>query len=170
MRRFARIEPAYSYVVRPRSQTVARRHRYRRRHTPHFYIVIAALIAAAVVCVLNGIAFAREDVILASVAFAAVVAAMVVVSAAYFWGFYMLMSGNIPVKRLKILIPHAAVGVMSSLLYMLNVSASLDGLGAKPVSGVALACSLASFGVLGVQYLMGRAMVRPERLRVLRPV
>jgi hypothetical protein len=157
-------------ITRARPSPAMRRYRYRRRHTPHFYIVTTAVSAAGVACILTSIAFVRGDVTLATVAFGAVVLAMVVVSAAYFMGFSMLMSGHIPSKRVKILVPHAVVGVLSPLLYMLNISAGLDGVGTRPVSGLALACSILSLAVLGGQYLLGRAMVRPERLRVLRPI
>lgn len=145
-----------------------RRYRYRRRHTPHFYIVIAALTSAAVVCVLNTIAFVSRSIEIANVAFAAIGVTTLIVCAAFFWGFYMLMSGNIPVKRLKVFLPHAGVGVLSPLLYTLNISIDLDGLGTQPLTGLALACGFACFALLCIQFTMGRAVVRPEPLRLLR--
>lgn len=147
-----------------------RRHvyRYRRRHTPHFYIVVSALSAAILVCGLHAIAYETQSVLMANVAFAGVVIAALAVFAAYFWGFYMLMSGHIPQKRLKILIPHAGVGTLSPLLYTLNISLALDGLGSQPVSLGMLCVSVLCLALLGLQFTMGRALVRTESLRLLK--
>jgi hypothetical protein len=146
---------------------VRRRYRYRRRHTPHFYIVVTALSGAAVVCVLNVIAYRSQSVEISNFAFAAVGVTTLVVFAAYFWGIFMLMSGRIPIRRLKVLVPHAAVGVLSPLLYTLNISADLDGLGTQPIGGLGVACGLCSFCLLCLQFAMGRAVVRTEPLRLL---
>lgn len=143
------------------------RYRYRRRHTPHYYLVIASVFAAALVCVLNIVGYKTGSVRLADVCFASIVVANATISSAFFWGFYMVMNGHIPVKKLKVLVPHAMVGVLSPVLYTLNISINLEGLGVQAVSAVSLACSFACLGLLSLQCVMGRAIVRPEPLRVL---
>jgi uncharacterized membrane protein len=145
-----------------------RGYRYHRRHTPHFYIVVAALSAAAGVGALHAIAYRTQSILLADVAFAAVLVAALIVFLAYFWGFYMLMSGHIPKRRLKLLISHAGVGTLSPLLYTLNICLALDGLGSQPVSLWMLCVSMLCFALLAVQFAMGRALVHPESLRLLR--
>lgn len=152
-------------VFRPH---VSRHHRYRRRHTLHYYIVLTGLTLAATVITLNTIAYISRSVTMATVAFFAVVVTTLVISTAFFWGFFMVMNGNFPARRIKVLIPHATVGVLSPLIYTLNISVELDGVGQSPVGGLALACSIVSFGLLLVQFTMGKLVVRPARLRVIR--
>jgi hypothetical protein len=169
-----RIAPAQQDSPSPRrpegGAKARRRYRYHRRHTPHFYLVITSLSCAAVVCVLTTAAFAERSVLLTQVAFAAIVVTALVICAAFFWGFFMLMDGNIPAHRIRVLIPHAAVGVLSPLLYTLNIAAGLDGLGAASAGAVSVACSYASLGVLCIQFAMGRSVVRPEPLKGLRRI
>lgn len=145
-----------------------RRYRYRRRHTPHFYIVSTGLSAAALVCVLDAIAFAVGSVVLANLAFVAVVIASLLVFIGYFWGFFMVMSGNIPVKRLKVLVPHAVVGTLAPLLYTINISLAIEGFDTQPVGAIAVLCSIVSFVVLCGQFVMGRAVVRPQPVHIVR--
>ncbi len=146
----------------------AKRYHYHRRHTPHFYLVISALSCATGVCVLKGIAFVNRSVPLATFSFFAVLLTALVVSAAFFWGFTMVMNGNIPTRRLKVLLPHAALGVLSPLLYTLNVSVDYSSVGNAPIGALSLGISLFCLLLLCVQFRMGRAVVRPEPLRLLR--
>lgn len=158
--------------TRPRgpSSRPASRHRYKfhRPHKLHYYFVMASITMAVVVCTLNTIAYATRRLDLADVAFAAILVAALTIFCTFFLGFFMLMNGNIPAKRLKYLIPHGAVGTLSPLLYTLNIAAALDGLGTQPVGIVSLATSYASFALLGIQFAMGKAVVRPDPLRLLR--
>lgn len=161
----ARPVPEPRVVHRPASR---RRYRYRRRHTPHYFFVLPAVSAAAGVCLLYWIAYLTRSIMLAEVAFAVVLLTALAVCVAYFWGFYMLMKGSIPQHRLKILIPHAGVGTLSPLLYTLNICFALDGLGSQPVTIWMLIISLLCLTLLGVQFTMGKALVRTGPLRVIK--
>lgn len=121
-------------------------------------------------CVLNSVAYASKSIGLAQVAFGAIVVTALVVFAAFFWGFFMIMNGHIPARRLKVLLPHGAVGVLSPLLYTINISVALDAVGREPVSMVSLVCGYASLALLSVQFTMGRAVVRTPPLRLLTPM
>ena len=145
------------------------RYKYHRRHTVHYYLVIASVFASACVCVLNFIGYKTGSIQLAEVCFASIVLANALISTAFFWGFFMVMNGHIPTRRIKVLLPHATVGVLSPLLYTLNISINLDGLGAQSVSGLSLACSVGCLGLLAVQWMMGRAIVKPEPIRIMVP-
>jgi uncharacterized membrane protein len=154
-------------VRRTPEETLARRrYRFRRRHTPHFNLVTTALCLATAVVVVDLIGFLVGTVQLGVVAFAFLAAACVSVLASYFWGFFMVMNGNIPMRRLKIFLPHAVVGSMSPLIYVLNISLAVDSVGAKSVSGVSLSFAAASLGILMLQYSMGRRVTRFEGLRL----
>jgi hypothetical protein len=148
--------------LRPRKSR-RRRYRYWRRHTPHYYIVLTAISCAVGVCVLEGIAFRSKSVQLAEVAFVAIAFTALIISTAFFWGFFMVMNGNIPAHRLKYLVPHGAVGVLSPLLYTLNICLALDGLGREPVGIGSLVCSVLCLVLLGVQFSMGKAVVHRTR-------
>jgi uncharacterized membrane protein len=151
----------------PATATQARRrYRYRRRHTPHFYLVTSGLIAAAGVCVLNGSAYASGSIQLAELAFVSVGVTNLIIFAAYFWGFYMAMCGRVPIGRMKILVPHACVGVLTPLLYTLNISLDIENLGTAPVTGLALVCSICCFALICLQYGLGKLMVRPEPMHL----
>lgn len=166
--RVSRAEGAVVDVSRSAKSVARRRYRFRRRHTPHFYIVTSAISAAGAVCLLNAVAYSDKSVLMAEISFAAVCVTAVIVSAGFFWGFYMIMSGHIP-HRLNVLAPHGIVGVLSPLLYSLNISVDLDGLGRLPLSGWSFAASIVGFLLLGVQYTMGKLVVRPEPLRIVKP-
>jgi hypothetical protein len=142
-----------------------------RKHTPHYYLVLSGISCALVVVALNAAAFSTRSLLLAEVAFAAVTVAALVIFTAFFWGFYMLMNGNIPVHRLKYLLPHACVGVLAPLFYTLNICVALEGLGHSPVSGLALGTSVLCLALLCLQFSMGKAVVHrtPLRLLVSRP-
>jgi hypothetical protein len=159
---------AHAMNDKVRRSPARQRYRYRRRHTPHYYIVSTGISAAALVSLLNAIAYATRSIALANAAFVAVLFASLAVFTGYFWGFFMVMSGNIPVKRLKVLIPHAAVGTLAPLLYTLNVSIAVDGLGVRPVSMMSVVGSALSLILLCVQFVMGKAIVRPQPLRIVR--
>jgi hypothetical protein len=118
------------------------------------------------VCGLNTAAYASKRLDLATAAFAAVLVTALVIFVAFFLGFAMVLGGHIPVRRLKYLIPHAAVGMLSPLVYTLNIAAALDTLGEGPVSGVSVVASYVCLGLLLVQFAMGKAVVRPEPLRL----
>lgn len=145
-----------------------RRYRYHRRHTVHYYLVLTGVSAAAGVCLLYGAAYRTGSIVMGELAFAGAMVAGLAVFVAYFWGFYMLMSGNIPLQRVKILIPHAAVGTLSPLLYTLTICFGLDGLGSQPVTVWMPIISLLCLALLGVQFTMGKALVRPQPLRVIK--
>lgn len=165
------IHPVPSSQGRPArtANTRARRkHRFRRLHTLHYRIVLVGLTAATVVCVLNTWAYVNKSVLLADICFIAITITALIIFTAFFWGFFMLMNGYIPASRLKFLIPHASLGVLSPLLYTLNISVDLDGLGSSPISGLSLGCSLICLGLLLVQFWMGKSMVRPEALHLVR--
>jgi hypothetical protein len=143
------------------------RYRFRRRHTPHYYLVLTSISAAIGVCVVDAVALVTQSVDLAGAAFVVTVAANIVLFTTFFWGFYMAMSGNIPLSRLKYFVPHAMVGLLTPLLYTLNICADLETLG-QPLGGLSLACSVASLGLIGVQFAIGKAVVKPDPLRIMR--
>lgn len=143
------------------------RYRFRRRHTPHYYFVLTSLSAAVGVCVVDAIALVTGSVDLAGAALVVTATANVVLFTTFFWGFYMAMSGNIPLHRIKYFVPHAMIGFLTPLLYTLNICADLETLG-QPLTWVSLACGLGSLGLIGVQFAIGKAVVRPEPLRVMR--
>jgi hypothetical protein len=162
-------EPVVRVVAVKRAARGSARQRYRfwRRHTPHYYLVLTAISAAVMVCLLNAWAFLSRSLMVSGVAFAMTLFAALAICTAFFWGFYMIMNGNIPVHRLKVLAPHAVVGFLSPLCYTLNISFDLDGVGSRPISGLSLACSAFCLLLLGVQFTMGKLVVRPEPLRVI---
>jgi len=124
------------------------------------------LSGATLVCVVNTVAFATRGIGLAEVAFGLVLVTALVIFSAFFWGFYMAMSGNVPAGRLKYLLPHGAVGTLSPLFYTINISIDLDRLGQR-VNVWSLATSFGCLAILLIQFGMGKAVVRPEPLRIL---
>ncbi|GAC1442780.1 MAG: hypothetical protein NVSMB52_00360 [Chloroflexota bacterium] len=157
-----------STVVSITHPRVAQRHRYRRRHTLHFYLGATGLIASAITGVVSVVAYTTRSIAMATVSFFMMAVTALVVSTAFFWGFYMVANGNFPARRIKIVIPHAAVGTLSPLLYALNISLSLEGVGNARLTTLALICALLSFLLLALQFTMGRRVVRPTRLHVIR--
>jgi hypothetical protein len=146
-----------------------RRYRYLRQHTPHYYLVLTGITLALLVCGLNCWAFVTKGLLISEVAFGAVVVATLVIFTAFFWGFFMVMSGNIPAHRIRYFLPHGAVGVLSPLFYTLNISFDLEDLGVRPINGLSLVCSFLCLGLLGLQFAMGKRVVRPEPIRLLKP-
>lgn len=155
-------------MARSTRQGPRRRYRYFRRHTPHYYIVLSGISCAIIVCALNAWAFISRSLVLSNIAFAAVSITAVILSIAFFWGVFMVMSGNIPVHRIKYFVPHGLVGVLSPIVYTLNVSVDLGDLGIRPTSGLSLGCSLTCLALLAVQFAMGKAVVHPEPLRIVK--
>ncbi len=151
-----------------RRRGARRRFKYWRRHTPHFFLATAAIASAAVLCVVEGVAFVAGGVTLTEAAFAVTCVTTGIVFAAYFWGFFMVMSGNIPVDRIKVFLPHAIVGTLSPLVYMLNLSLLFDSITATRLPGSSLALSIVSLGLLAIQFFMGKRVVRVERPRLLK--
>ncbi|HZU14016.1 MAG TPA: hypothetical protein VFB58_14335 [Chloroflexota bacterium] len=151
----------------PSARTRRRAYRYRRPHTPHFYLVLGGLTGAVLVCVLNLVSYVTGSVLLATVTFGATLFTALMIFLAFFWGFYMVSSGLNPERRIVIL--HGAVGMLAPLFYTLNIDAALDGVGTSPVGALSLGTSFACLGLLIVQFLMGKAVVKTERLRVIRP-
>jgi hypothetical protein len=145
-----------------------RPYHYVRRHTPHYFIVLSGISCAIIVCALNAWAFITRSLLLSDVAFAAVSVTAVVISVAFFWGIYMVMSGNIPAHRIKVFVPHGIVGVLSPIFYTLNISFDLNDLGIRPTSGLSLGCSLVCLALLGVQFAMGKAVVHSDPLQVIK--
>lgn len=117
---------------------------------------------------MNVIAFVSRSILLAEITFVVVAVTLLIICTAFFWGFYMIMSGHIPAARIKYIVPHGMVGVLAPLLYTLNISLGLDELGTTPVGIGLVICSLASFLLLCIQFTMGKLVVRPEPLRVVR--
>ena len=148
-------------------ETARHRYRYRRRHRPHFYSVVVSVSGAVLACIVNAIAYLDGGVGLAEIAFACVFATACSMFLTFFLGFTMVMSGHIPAHRLRVLVPHGAVGVLSPLLYTINVSIDLDRWG-KPLSGAALLCSLSCLLLLAIQAAMGKAVVRPDPIRIVK--
>lgn len=144
-----------------------RRHRYWRRHTPHYYIVLSGVGSAAGGTVLDAVAYEDKSPRLAEIAFGATSFTALLIYIAFFWGFYLLMNWRIPAGRIKYFIPHGIVGTLSPLIYVLNVSLQLDVLG-KPLPGWALILSLVTLGLLCVQFAMGKVVVHVSPLRVIR--
>lgn len=144
-----------------------RRYRFYRPHRIHYYLVLSGISLAVLVCALNTVAYASRRVDLATAAFGAILVTAVVIFAAFFLGFTMVVEGNMRGRRLQYLLPHAAVGLLSPLLYTLNIAAALDSVGTGPVSRLSVAVSYVCLGLLGVQFLMGKAVVRPEPLRLI---
>jgi hypothetical protein len=144
-----------------------RGYRFRRRHRLHFYAVVSGVSGAIVVCIVNAIGYLTRDIQVAEIGFGCVLITAAAIFLAFFLGFTMLMSGYIPARRIKLVVPHGAVGMLSPLLYTINISIDLDQW-ARPVSGAALGCSVACLALLGVQVAMGRAVVRPDPIRIVR--
>lgn len=155
-------------VAQPARTGHRRRHRYFRRHTPHYFIVLTGISCAITVCALNAWSFITHSLLLSEVAFAAVSTTAVVISIAFFWGVFMVMSGNIPSHRIKYFVPHGIVGMLSPIFYTLNISFDLNDLGIRPTSGLSLGCSLVCLGLLGVQFAMGKAVVHPDPIQVVK--
>ncbi len=132
----------------------------------HYYLVLTGLSLAVLVCLLNSVAYVTRRIDLATVAFTAILITALVIFSAFFMGFTMVIEGNIPGRRLNYLLPHAAVGMLSPLFYTLNIAAALDGAGIGPVSRISVVVSYVCLGLLVVQFLMGKAVVRPEPLRL----
>lgn len=151
----------------PDGVTARRRYRFRRRHTPHFYIVTAALSMALLLCAVDIVVWQESSLVAVHVAFGILAVTCLTVMAAYFWGFYMAMSGNIPTDRLKIFIPHAVVGSLSPLIYVLNLTVAFDSVDQPRLNGLSLVLAFVSVGILIIQYSMGRRVVRVERLQLL---
>jgi hypothetical protein len=149
------------------TRAIARRRKYRfqRIHKLHYYVVSTGLIGAMLVCVLNTAAYLNRSPVLASIAFSCVLLTSLVIFTGFFLGITMVMGGNIPVDRIKYLIPHAAVGVLSPLFYTINVSIDLDRLG-QPLSGWSLFCGFICLANLLVQFAMGKAVVRSRPLYI----
>lgn len=144
-----------------------RRYKYRRRHTPHFYLVLAGLLGATSVCVLDVAAFLTRRMDLSNAAFIAVAITSVIVFAAYFYGILMITSGHIPPRR--VLVIHGMVGTVAPLFYTLNISAAFSNVGVHPVNGLTLAVGIAGLVMLLGQVMLGRAVVKPDPLRLIRP-
>ena len=164
--------PAPTVRIYPKQKSGQRRqrkHRFYRRHTPHYYLVVGGFVGAAAVSILDIAAFTSRSPLLAEISFAAVLLTAGLIFSAFFWGFYMLMNWRAPFHRLKFVIPHAAVGMLSPLIYTLNVSLELDSLG-RSLPGWALAAALVSFALLCLQFSMGKAVVHAEPLRLVPPI
>lgn len=146
-----------------------RRYKFYRPHRVHYYLVLTGISLAVLVCVLNTVAYASRRVDLATIAFFAILVTALVIFAAFFMGFTMVVEGNMRGRRLQFLLPHAAVGLLSPLFYTLNIAAALDSVGIGPVSRLSVAVSYICLGLLMVQFLMGKAVVRPEPLRLITP-
>lgn len=162
--------PSSPHPTSPRGGPVhhapRRRYRFYRPHKVHYYLVITGIGLAILVCVLNTAAYVTQRMDLSMVAFFAILVTALIIFVAFFLGFTMVAGGHIPARRLKYVLPHAAVGMLSPLLYTLNISAALDTLGTGPVSRLSVTVSYVCLGLLLIQFAMGKAVVRPEPLRL----
>jgi hypothetical protein len=143
-----------------------RRYKFYRPHRVHYYLVLTGITLALLVCALTTAAWATKRMDLAAIAFVAVLLTDMIIFSAFFMGFFMIIEGNIPTRRIKVLLPHAGVGMLSPLLYTLNIAAALDSIGEAPVSGISVIVSYVCLVLLLVQFAMGKAVVRPEPLRL----
>jgi len=151
--------PRVAVAPRPASGPARRRYRYWRKHTPHYYLVLTALPCAVTVCILNAIAFFSRSILMAEVAFYATLATTLIILLTFFWGFCLVLTVNVPAHRMKYLIPHAAVGVLSPLAYSLNISLVVDTVGEQPVGAGLLIISCLCLALLLLQFSMGKGVV-----------
>lgn len=121
-----------------------------------------------VASVLTGVSFFTRQVTVAYVSFAMILLTSMLIFAAFFWGFSLVLIGRIPPRRLKYLAPHAAVGLLSPLLYTINVSFALDILDGKPASGALVISTTTSVLLLLVQFSMGKAVVHRAAIHLVR--
>jgi hypothetical protein len=145
-----------------------RRYRYLRAHKPHYYFVLSGITCASIVLVLETAAYLNRSVQLAEVAFGAVAVTTLVIFCAFFCGFYMALSGTVPIHRLKYVVPHGAVGVLAPLFYTLNISFGVEGVGREPVSAGMVLSSALCLVMLVVQFAMGKAVVHQEPLHLVK--
>jgi len=145
-----------------------RRRRYWRAHKPHYYFVVSGIGCAAAVLALDTAAYLSRSTQLAEIAFGAVLLTTVVIFSAFFCGFYMALSGTVPVHRLRYVVPHGAVGMLAPLFYTLNISFALEGVGREPVNGGMLVSSALCLLLLLVQFGMGKAVVHQEPLHLVK--
>lgn len=157
--------PQPRVIRRPKTR---RRFHYFHRHTPHFYLVLAGISGAIVSFLMSLLAFDRRSIELSNIAFGVVAATSLVIFCAFFWGFYMLASGNIPTHRLRVFVPHAMVGVLAPLFYTINICLDLENVGIAPISEGAVICSGLCIVMLGIQFTMGKRVVRREPLHIVR--
>lgn len=151
-----------------RSGRARPRYRFRRSHKPHFYLGTSALVLALLLCVADLAALVHPSTATGELAFVVLIATLVAMLGSYFLGFFMVMDGNIPLHRIKVFLPHALVGSLSPLLYMLNFTIALDGAGRRPLALVSMLFAFVSAAAIGAQYLLGRRVTRVEGLRVVR--
>lgn len=130
-------------------------------------MVTTAISLAALLCVVDIGAYASASTWATHLAFGVLTAAFIGVLVSYFYGIFMAMNGNIPTSRLKIFLPHAVVGSLTPLVYMLNLSIAFDNLDQRRLGLFSLVAAFISLGVITVQYLMGRRVVRVDRLKIL---
>ena len=145
------------------------RHKFRRRHKPHFFTGTGALSLAVTLATADMIGVISDSVFVAELAFIALCLTLICVLGSYFLGFFMVMDGNIPLHRVKVFLPHALVGALSPLLYMLNFSLAFDTLGTRPVQMYGLALALFSGLLIAIQYFMGTRVTKVEGLRLIVP-
>ncbi|MDQ2742439.1 MAG: DUF2231 domain-containing protein [Chloroflexota bacterium] len=151
--------PRVVVTPRPAAGPARRRYRYWRKHTPHYYLVLTALPCALVVCILNAIAFFSRGILMAELAFYATLATTLIILVTFFWGFCLVLTIEVPVHRMKYLIPHAAVGLLSPLVYSLNISFIVDTVGSQPVNAGVLVTSCLCLALLLLQFSMGKGVV-----------
>ncbi|MGH2449121.1 MAG: hypothetical protein ACRDFS_11045 [Chloroflexota bacterium] len=151
----------------PPHRVKRRRSHYARQHRVHYYLVLAGVSAAAIEVLLNLAAFLSGDLLLSDIAFAGVCITSLIIFVAFFLGINMIMNGHIPSHRIKILIPHATVGMLAPLFYTLNIAVDLPTVGSAPISGLALAVNCCCLALLAVQFTMGKRVVRTEPLRLI---
>ncbi len=151
--------PRVVVTPRPSRGPARRRYRYRRKHTPHYYLVLTALPCAVAVCILDAIAFFSRSILMAEIAFSATLVTTLVILITFFWGFCLILTINVPVHRMKYLIPHAAVGALSPLAYSLNISLVVDTVGRQPVGAGLLITSCLCLALLLLQFSMGKGVV-----------
>ncbi len=68
--------------------------RHVRRDTPHLYLALVSLLSSVIACVLQLWAYYDEGIASTQVAFAALAVATGLVFSTFFWGFFLVMSGD----------------------------------------------------------------------------
>jgi hypothetical protein len=128
-------------------------------HSPHFYLALGGIAAAVVACALNLWAYYDEGLLLTKVSFAMAVLTAAILYAAWFWGVFLLMSGN-SVRRLSLLLVHATLGSISPLLYTMAFGLQMDTLSSQPVGGLEVGLEFLGLLMLLTQLGTGRLMRR----------
>lgn len=159
-------EPKSSGIGRSAPRSGRRIILWAARATPHLYLAILGVAGGIVVAVLDLWAYYDEGLTATKVAFAATAVTTAILFFTFFWGCFLVMAGTIPMRRLRYIIFHGALGCLSPLIYTLSISSELPKLGNQPIGDLEVYLGLVSLIVLVVQFLSGWSVLdrRPWRL------